>query len=267
MNKYLDVDSKLMPDIESKLVRLGRDYDGGYIVPSICLEASPYLLAGGYGNDFSFEAAFSSLSDSNVVHLYDYSISFPTLIKNLIKGLIKKLLGRPDYGIRYHFRNLFQFLKLRSGSIVYFNSKLEVNTLNHGVDIPAAIRRFKGTLSTNSVFCKLDIEGSEYELIDGICESNSFISGLVIEFHELENRYDQLIEALGKLRRHFYLVHNHPNNYGGVGKNGIPRVLEITFVSKDLFSNQSKPYSAEYSILDIDQQNDPSAENLVLKFS
>ena len=88
----------------------------------------------------------------------------------------------------------------------------------------------------------------------------------MIEFHDLENRYEQLVNALSKLRRDFFLVHNHPNNYAGVGENGIPRVLEITFVSKDLCANQGKPYVAESSILDIDQQNDPSSENLVLKF-
>ena len=266
MIKYLEVDSQLKPDIELNLTRLGRDHDGGYIVPNVCLQTSQYLLAGGYGNDFSFEKAFLSLSSSNEVHLYDYSISFPTLFKSLVKGLFKKLLGRPDYGLGYHLRNLLQFFKLKTSSIIYFNSKLESDSMNQGVDIPGAIRGFRSPLVANSVFCKLDIEGSEYELIDGIFESSSFISGLVIEFHDLENRYEQLINALSKLRRDFFLVHNHPNNYAGVGENGIPRVLEITFVSKDLCANQGKPYVAESSILDIDQQNDPSSENLVLKF-
>jgi hypothetical protein len=266
MIRYLEVDSQLKPDIELNLTRLGRDHDGGYIVPNVCLQTSRHLLAGGYGNDFSFERAFLSLSSSNQVHLYDYSISFPTLIKNLVKGLFKKLVGRPDYGFKYHLRNILQFFKLKTSSIHYFNSKLESDSLNQGVDIPAAIRGFDRPLVANSIFCKLDIEGSEYELIDGVLESSSFISGLVIEFHDIENRYEQLVDSLGKLRRDFYLVHNHPNNYAGVGENGIPRVLEITFVSKDLCANQEKPYVAESSLLDIDQQNDPSSENLVLKF-
>jgi hypothetical protein len=266
MIRYLEVDSQLKPDIELSLIRLGRNHDGGYVVPKVCLKSSQYLLAGGYGNDFSFERAFLSLSRSNQVHLYDYSISFPILIRDLIKGSFKKLLGRPDYGFKYHLRNIFQFFKLKTSSILYFNSKLESDSLNHGVDIPAAIRGFRCPLVDNSIFCKLDIEGSEYELIDGLSESSSFISGLVIEFHDIENRYEQLISALSKLRRDFYLVHNHPNNYAGVGENGIPRVLEITFVSKDLCGNQVIPFVAEYSILDIDQQNDPNSENLVLKF-
>lgn len=267
MNRFLSVDSQFKPDIEVGLARLGRDHDGGYIVPNACLKTSTFLLAGGYGNDFSFETAFLSLSSSNVVHLYDYSISFPILFKNLIKGLLKQILRQKDYGFKYHFRNLVQFLKLRSSSISYFNIKLASNDLSKEVDIFKAIHEFSVTPLANSVFCKLDIEGSEYELIDGICESSSSISGLVIEFHDLENRYDQFTNALGKLRRDFYLVHNHPNNFAGVGKNGIPRVLEITFISKDLCTDERKPYVAEYSILDIDQQNDPNSENLVLKFS
>lgn len=267
MIKYLDVDANLKPDIELDLVRLGRHNDGGYIVPSVCLEISPYLLAGGYGNDFSFENAFLDLSKAKKVHLYDYSISIQVLLGNLTKGLLKKVLRRSDYGVKYHIKNLIQFFSLKRSSIVYFNSKLAVSASNQEVDISSAIREFRGSVFDNSVFCKLDIEGSEYELIDGICESSALISGLVIEFHDLENRYAQFTVALNQLKRDFYLVHNHPNNFAGVGENGIPRVLEITFVSKNLCQDKSKPYVAKYSDLDIDQPNDPNSENLVLKFS
>lgn len=42
----------------SDLIRIGREYDGGYLVSAADLERSDYLISVGMADDWSFEAEF-----------------------------------------------------------------------------------------------------------------------------------------------------------------------------------------------------------------
>ena len=65
---------------------------------------------------------------------------------------------------------------------------------------------------------------------------------IVIELHDLERLMDKhafavMRAALDRITDDFYVVHNHPNNFGGSVRFRslitIPRVLEITFLRRE----------------------------------
>ena len=58
-------------------------------------------------------------------------------------------------------------------------------------------------------------------------QNSDFLSGLVIEFHDVDLNKDKIIDFSNKLN--LELVHIHPNNFGGVDSKNNPLVLEISY--------------------------------------
>ena len=56
------------------LVRIGKDYDGGYLVSKSDIEKSDVLIGLGISDDWSFEEDFLSLKNIEV-YAYDASVS------------------------------------------------------------------------------------------------------------------------------------------------------------------------------------------------
>ena len=89
---------------------------------------------------------------------------------------------------------------------------------------------------------QMDIEGAEWPvLLNASTEVLRRFRIIAIELHDLERLLDKhalrIIEAVfARLCKDFHVVHNHPNNYGrSVRKRSlvIPRVLEMTLLRKD----------------------------------
>ena len=95
---------------------------------------------------------------------------------------------------------------------------------------------------------QMDIEGSEYEVINSISNLNlERIKIIVIEFHHLqfltnEVFLENFISVLKKLNTYFEVNHIHPNNCCGITKVDeitIPNVLEVTFLNKKYIKKKS----------------------------
>jgi hypothetical protein len=89
---------------------------------------------------------------------------------------------------------------------------------------------------------QMDIEGAEWHvLLDASADVLRRFRIMVVELHDLERLLDKhalrIVEAVfARLCQDFYIVHNHPNNYGKSVRKGrlvIPRVLEMTLLRKD----------------------------------
>ena len=83
-------------------------------------------------------------------------------------------------------------------------------------------------INYKNLFLKVDIEGSEYRILDTLVDNKNRISGLVIEFHDC----DLHLEAIKNFLKNFQikLIHIHANNYQPINKkSGLPLVLELTF--------------------------------------
>jgi len=88
----------------------------------------------------------------------------------------------------------------------------------------------------NNIFLKCDIEGSEYDILNDILIHTKLFSGIVIEFHDIQDNFklNEMANFVSKLDQK--LVHVHINNYSytQIGENQyIPSVVELSFISSD----------------------------------
>ena len=106
---------------------------------------------------------------------------------------------------------------------------------------------------------KIDIEGSEYRILEELIEIQNSLCGLVIEFHDVDLHVEKIKNFIDKLQ--LTLTHIHPNNYGPVDKNNDPTVIEFTFEKQpiEISENCSLPNF-------LDQANNPLEKDIDLKF-
>ncbi|MEM7689344.1 MAG: FkbM family methyltransferase [Pseudomonadota bacterium] len=96
---------------------------------------------------------------------------------------------------------------------------------------------------------QMDIEGAEWPVLlnapDAVLRRFRII---VLEAHFMDRLFDRecftiYSAVFARLLRDFAIVHNHPNNYGGVVTKGdieVPRALEITLLRKDRVTDWDK---------------------------
>jgi hypothetical protein len=82
-----------------------------------------------------------------------------------------------------------------------------------------------------SVFFKIDIEGSEYRILDQLIFHQKKINSLVIELHDCDLHFDRIRDFIEKFE--LKLVHLHVNNYCSINKDLNPSVIELTFSSNN----------------------------------
>jgi hypothetical protein len=177
------------------LIRVGKDYDGGYLVNSEDMLKTSQLISLGVGPDWSFEKQFVKINDCSVV-AYDEKIDSPDdEYRNFFVGNKKHILKN----IGHNFNN-----------------------------VP-----FENIIQEHDIFLKCDIEGAEYDLFSKLIEYSSSFVGMIIEVHNLNERNNlaDLFNLISKLNQK--LVHIHVNNYFYYKKenSAIPDILELTFSS------------------------------------
>ena len=118
----------------------------------------------------------------------------------------------------------------------------------------------------SNIFLKMDIEGSEYRVIDHILTYADRIIGMVVEFHDINILEEKFFEAVRKISAEYNIIHIHGNNYGGLGPSGMPNVLEMTFESKSLCVTSPAASRYQYPIPELDNPNNQSMADLILTF-
>ena len=111
----------------------------------------------------------------------------------------------------------------------------------------------------NPVFIKIDIEGSEYRILDELIKFQNNITGIVIEFHDFDLHIDNIIKFIENLN--LELVHIHPQNPAPLNKENIPTQLEITFSKnpKKISNHIKFPH-------ELDQPANPNFQDIELVF-
>jgi len=198
----------LKPIYVGPKIRLGRDYDGGYVTTEKSINDSVALFSYGISDDISFEEDYIKLSDNNS-YSFDHTI----------------------YEIKTIYPNNFHFN--REG----LSGTKTLQTDNF-------IEHYNQRSINSSVLLKMDIEGAEYEyfLNTDIELLSRITTGIIVEFHWLEKeKFRKLfIECINKLNSFFYICHVHGNNMSNtfnLDNHAVPNVLEITFVPKGLNPN------------------------------
>ena len=115
----------------------------------------------------------------------------------------------------------------------------------------------------NSVFLSIDIEGGEYELLEDICRFSKNLTGLNIEFHNVQ---DNLVKIKSFIKKFdLCLVHTHINNFGPI-VNMIPSVIELSFTNNSGFDKFSNNNLINKLPISLDQPNNPDGVDYLVSF-
>lgn len=225
----LDLLTLLTPSKNSggNYFRCGANHDGGYVIDrNIALNS--HVISLGVGDNISFDYQISSIA--RTVTLCDFSIdSLPFEIPK--SSFLKK--------------------------------KVVKSVSNEREEITLA-QLLKNLPQGEKVIIKMDIEGSEWEVLDNFdWREYPLVCQLVIEFHGLLDRaknFDapKMLEVIQNLTNEFVVVNFHPNNYGDFEcflNIPIPDVVELTLVRKGWITS-------EFSNLKPSQLNAPNNPNV-----
>ena len=106
----IKISNLFYPKFKSNLLRLGRNFDGGYIVEKNSIKQSEILLSFGLSDDWTFEEDYSKLGE-NKVYCYDYSVNIRFWLVSFLKSLISIVLFRDPIK---NFRKLFDYVEYKS---------------------------------------------------------------------------------------------------------------------------------------------------------
>lgn len=186
-----------------KIKRFGSRNDGGYFLADN-FDKNTLLVSAGIGYNCDFE-------------------------KSLIKKVKNAILIDPHIDKYFPAVPNYKMYKKRLGS------KTEGSTVSLDFVL--------GTFPNDKVILKIDIEGSEYSILDKISHKQLLrIDQLIVEFHNLTKIYDdrfyfKLIQILKRIRETHNLALVTPNNYSIstiLGGEVISDVLETLFINKAL---------------------------------
>lgn len=231
-NELKAVIRKLRPiSAGHELIRIGGDFDGGYLVPN-CLDGISSCYSPGVGWHAKFEADLLQRFNINS-HLAD--------------GTVTPLAVTP-------------FLSFRHCNISSINSSSTMTLENW-------MKQTSATIDSGDLILQMDIEGSEYEvLLSTPVEILNRFRIILIEFHNVDawasEQFLQLVKScVDKLKSNFSILHLHQNNHPlnlpfklmGVS---VPRVFEATLLRNDWVKNQTPVISLPHPL------DQPNLQNL-----
>jgi len=199
------------PKKNFSLIRVGKNYDGGYLVDPNSVMKCKTLISFGINDDWSFEKKFLKINPNAKIVCYDKETSFIFLLKIFLK----KFMFIFYYGIK---DTLISFYKVIDYSF-FLRKKLYKKNISY-YDLIKITKKLKPPF-----FLKIDIEGSEYRILDDLIKLQKKLCGVVIEFHNIDlflNKIKRFIN-LNKLQ----LIHIHANNVGILLNDN--NIIELTF--------------------------------------
>jgi hypothetical protein len=215
-------------------VRLGINNDGGYVIGDLDGGYDCYISAG-VSNEESFSRDFIKKYNMNNTNSYAFD------------GTIN------DYPYEY------------TRDITYVKKNIGRINDNNNVNLSYLIGNY------NNIFLKMDIEGGEYPWLSSLSENqlNKF-KQIVIEVHGItDDSYGSMVHdkitCLSKLKNTHYIIHVHGNNFGGV-TNGIPCVVELTYVNKNYFTFPPELNRQEFPVESLDFPNNTSVPDIKLNY-
>ena len=219
------------------LLRIGKNNDGGYLVESNSIENTKSLISFGIGKDWSFEVHLKKIKNIPIF-AYDHTIE--------------------KYEELPQFKSFFN----RERSNYFFRKKIgETLVANNNTNIEKIINDFNLYFLglKPPFFFKIDIEGSEYVILNDLVKFSKSMSGLVIEFHDVHFNLITILKFIREID--LDLCHIHANNWGGVDSNNVPKVLELTFARNPIkIDNKSNiPHF-------LDQKNNPRKDEIIIQF-
>ena len=116
----------LKPFKVKNLTRLGRKFDGGYLVCSDTMKKCENLITLGVGDDISFEVDFNKKRKSGIIKMYDYTVNDSLFLLIILKYFRRLITFRTSVkNFTYSINNYINFLKYLKKKNITFH-KLRV---------------------------------------------------------------------------------------------------------------------------------------------
>ena len=246
---------------KSNLIRIGPEKDGGYIVDKRILNKSKVVITLGLNDDWDFEKDYLDKSSNSRIIAYDHTVNeqfWKTRFKNdLISFLLFKKIKFNQIIDIFKYFSYLAFFRGKNEHLIkkVVPKKKKINQ----VTVNEALKDFQNTL------LKIDIEGDEYGVLDQINKNSKKINLLIIEFHNVKKNIKKIKKFLKK--SNLKIIHIHANNYGGIDKNGLPRVLEISLLNKKKFKISKNKSNYSYPIGGLDCSNLKRRKDIKLIFN
>ena len=243
----------LQPFQSESLIRLGKHQDGGYLVDQRSVVATDALIGLGISDDWNFEKDFF---EANPVPVFgvDGTISERGFCRRLRRTLVRfkpKEIKR-DFALLQDYRAFFSDERQHVPKLIGFDDE-GINWSFPTMVKKLQIDRFR------SLFLKIDIEGSEYRILEDLIAIQDRTVGLVVEFHDVDINLLRIRDFIN--RYGLSLCHVHVNNISGINQ-GLPLVIECTFTRFPLGSDRVEELPHP-----LDAPNHPKFEEISLKFS
>lgn len=255
--------SDLRPVACESLARLGSPYDGGYVVPLDAVVASNALISFGLSHDWRFERDFRKHNPGAVIHCYDPTVSLLTAFQFSVGQLLRFLLR---FKTRYLARSAtwIDYLLFFRANVAHYKQRIWHDREENSATVDDVFARLP---SGSQVFAKIDIEGSEYRILDDLLRYSRNITSVAIEFHDVDIVTETFNSFVEKLKRDFYIVHIHANNMGGMAPFHFPTAPEITFLNKRFYNSIPSPSRLEYPVAGLDRPNRSDFPDFSFEFS
>ncbi len=238
------------PKKNFSLIRFGRDNDGGYLIGFNTIKNAKSLISFGILDDCSFENDFKK---KNPVEIFCFD---HTDYKSYWIRRIYNDIGASIYNFNFSFfktiQRYFEFKRFfKKKENFLYKKHLIKGSLKEIIESTKIIKK--------PFLIKIDIEGSEYRLLNEILLYQNFLTGIIIEFHDVDLNQEKISKFIKNLN--LELTHIHPNNFGLKDENGDPKVIEMTFEKNPLIKEG-------YNQLpnDLDQPCDLKNQEIKLNF-
>ena len=229
------------PRKPSGFIRLGKDWDGGYLVDQAAVQAAQKLVSFGINNEWSFESAFYSQNPVPVI-AFDHSVSKRVFLRNF--------LGHStfDFSPIEAYRDLSALLRYPfffSGKNKHVCAHVGYGSVPRMLSLTKALEL--ATTPEEKIFLKIDIEQWEYRILEELISQAHRITGLVIEFHHVDLNLERIKEFIAKFP--LSLIYTRANNYGHYTPHQLPLLIECTF------SAYAEKLEGSFEFASIDMQN------------
>ena len=219
------------------LLRIGKNNDGGYLVESNSIQTAKSLISFGIGYDWSFEAQLKKIKNIPIF-AYDHTI--------------ERNEESPQFKSFFNPQRSNYFFRKKIGETLVANNNTNIKKIINDFNL-----YFLGLKPP--FFFKIDIEGSEYIILNDLIKFSKSMSGIVIEFHDVHVNLSAILKFIRETD--LDLCHIHANNWGGVDSNNVPKVLELTFARSPI------KIDGRLTIPHVlDQKNNPKKEEIIIQF-
>lgn len=254
--------SDFRPVACDRLARIGSENDGGYVVPLDAVKAAGALLSLGLSHNWAFERDFRKHNAHAIIHCYDHTVSLRTSFEYSIGQLLRFIAQLKPSALWKVFTWIDYKLFFR-GDKIHFKQRIWRDAEDKSATIEGAFGRMPAECQ---IFVKMDIEGSEYRVLEDLLRHAARIVAMAIEFHDVDILTDRFNFLIEKIKRDFHIVHIHGNNMGGTAPFNFPMSPEITFLNKRFFDSPPQPSGLKYPIPGLDRPNHPGLPEFTFEF-